>query len=350
MDLDGHYLITKRAIEELKGKISILAQSADLAAVTQDINDILNGGHWTAEGQRHHFMAIKGQTQESAFNDAMAWIKTHATMAAAEYIGGFGVRAGQGVCIAGMTSAPGQTLLALKTGVAAASGPTKGQTTVPIAYPLRSSELVGMRCSGAMPLGTAAHAVEDSFAPMHVQRSGGSITKILVYDGQDHKEHDHEDRAWEEKKDTMSPIGLAAVEAVKDLFLLVDATVQGGNANNLIGWEAFVDKWFKANFRGGDTPLVGPPPATTAPVPNPTPLHSVQPRHHTIRGGQSLSVIAGIYYDDVLLWPAIYDANRTTLGKDPNFVQPGWVINIPEIPDKDRPALQARGMKWRRAS
>ncbi len=75
------------------------------------------------------------------------------------------------------------------------------------------------------------------------------------------------------------------------------------------------------------------------------------PQHHQVKSGESLSIIAGHYYGDVLLWPVIHDANRATV-KDPNFIQPGWILNIPEassISDGDKPGLRERGLHWRRA-
>lgn len=352
MDLDGHYLITKQAMQETRGKISFFPAATDLAAVNRDLED-LAGGHWADFGQKHHFMCIKGDSQEKAYNEAMAWIKKHATEAARLYINGFGASMSQGLCYTDRQLPPGgRAADILRIGGAVGSGPKKDQKTVPGAFPARVMEFDTMICSGARPLGTAAHAVEDSFAPQHVMRDGGRITQILVYEGQDEKEHDAEDRKWEGSGGGFSSIGRAAVECVKDLFYLVDAAVRN-KQTALLDWQSYVDKWFQPGFKGQTTPIVGNVVPPTAPVvKKPSQLATVGPRHHTVKGGESLSIIAGCYYGDVLLWPVIYDANRQTL-KNPNLIQPGWVLNIPEpasISDGDKPALRQRGLHWRNAS
>jgi LysM repeat protein len=347
MDLDGHYLITKTAMEETRGKVSFFPAAADIAAVYRDLQD-LTGAHDSDEGQRHHFMAVKGQSQEDAYLAALGWIRTYATEAARMYIGGFGESVSEALCREGMRSPPGSVFGGVISTGATGSAVVKGQKTVPWAVPGRSPEYGTMMCTGARPLGTAAHAVEDSFAPMHVMRDGGKIVKIMVYADQDHHQHDEEDRKWEGKSGSFSGVGRAAVEAVKDLFMLVDAAVRSKQAN-LAGWDTYVQKWFQPGFKGQNTPLQGVIPPTAPVVTKPSQLATIGPRHHTVKSGESLSIIAGQYYGDVLLWPVIYDANRNSV-KDPNMIQRGWVLSIPEasaISDGEKPALRERGRHWR---
>ncbi len=354
MDLDGHYLITKAAMAELRGKLSFLPAAVDLAAVNRDLEDLL-GGHWMAAGQKHHFMAIKGESPEKAYATAMAWIKGYATQAAAAYIGGFGTSAGEAACMVNNSQGPGSYANTGRVIGAAGSGPMKGQKVVPIAVPARLGEFPVMACTGARPLGTAAHAVEDSFAPMHVVRGGGglgTITSILVYEeqeenGQGHQ-HDAEDRKWEGSKGEFSEIGQAAVEAVKDLFLVVDVAVRSGKPY-LSTWDSYVSKWFQKDFGSGKSPTNSVVPATAPVVSRPSHLITAGPSHYTVKGGDSLSTIAGAYYRDVLLWPVIHDANRRIV-QDPNFIQPGWILSIPpasSVSDESRPALRERGRHWR---
>ena len=349
MDLDGHYLITKQAMMETRGKLSFFPAAADLAAVNRDLED-LAGGHWAEFGQKHHFMCIKGDSQEKAYADAMAWIKSYATEAARLYIGGLGAQFSQGVCSGVRNSPGGRAADVPRTIGAGGAGLMKGQKTVPIEFPARSWEFDTMVCSGARPLGTAAHAVEDSFAPKHVVRDGGKIKQILVYADQTEEDHhDEEDRKWEGTGGGFSAIGRAAVDAVIDLFLMVDAAVRSKQPV-LTGWQSYVDKWFQPDFKGKSSPVIANVVPPSAPVvKKPSQLAAVGPRHHTVRGGESLSIIAGSYYGDVLLWPVIYDANRRTV-KNPNLIQPGWVLDIPEasaISDADKPALRQRGLHWR---
>lgn len=52
---------------------------------------------------------------------------------------------------------------------------------------------------------------------------------------------------------------------------------------------------------------------------------------HVVVKGESLSIIAGKYYQDVLLWPVIHDANRQRIGSSPNLIEPAWRLDIPSI-------------------
>jgi hypothetical protein len=50
---------------------------------------------------------------------------------------------------------------------------------------------------------------------------------------------------------------------------------------------------------------------------------------HVVRPGDSLSKIAGVYYGNIHQWPAIYNANRSVVGANPNLILPGQVLVIP---------------------
>jgi nucleoid-associated protein YgaU len=65
--------------------------------------------------------------------------------------------------------------------------------------------------------------------------------------------------------------------------------------------------------------------SSTAPSPStPGTSHS-----YTVRKGDSLSKIAKREYGDAQQWHRIYDANRDKID-NPDLIQPGWVIQIPE--------------------
>lgn len=49
---------------------------------------------------------------------------------------------------------------------------------------------------------------------------------------------------------------------------------------------------------------------------------------HTVQSGESLSKIAGHYYEDVMKYNQIFEANRNIL-KDPDMIQPGQELVIP---------------------
>jgi hypothetical protein len=52
---------------------------------------------------------------------------------------------------------------------------------------------------------------------------------------------------------------------------------------------------------------------------------------YTVASGDSLSLISGRVWGDVLLWPILYDANRKVVGPDPNKIFPGQKLTVPNI-------------------
>ena len=52
---------------------------------------------------------------------------------------------------------------------------------------------------------------------------------------------------------------------------------------------------------------------------------------YTVVSGDSLSLIAGRLWGDVLLWPILYDANRAVVGSNPNLIKPGQKLTVPDI-------------------
>jgi LysM repeat protein len=53
---------------------------------------------------------------------------------------------------------------------------------------------------------------------------------------------------------------------------------------------------------------------------------------HTVQPGDRLSKIAQTYYGSIYKWPLIYEANRETIGTDPNKIKPGQELVIPPQP------------------
>lgn len=62
---------------------------------------------------------------------------------------------------------------------------------------------------------------------------------------------------------------------------------------------------------------------------------------YTVVSGDSLSLIAGRFYGDVLLWPVIYDSNKQVVGPDPNRIQIGQRFTIPSITGRGVSELSA---------
>lgn len=71
---------------------------------------------------------------------------------------------------------------------------------------------------------------------------------------------------------------------------------------------------------------------------------------YTVASGDSLSLISGRFWGDVLLWPILYKANRQTVGVNPNLITVGMKLAVPNIKNYSSQELdQARseGRNWR---
>lgn len=65
-----------------------------------------------------------------------------------------------------------------------------------------------------------------------------------------------------------------------------------------------------------------------APAPNQRPNDNPTPKTYVVKPGDSLVVIAKMVYGDSSKWRAIYDANKNTIGTDPNLIRPGQQLVI----------------------
>jgi hypothetical protein len=61
---------------------------------------------------------------------------------------------------------------------------------------------------------------------------------------------------------------------------------------------------------------------------------------HIVKSGESLSIIAGKYWSDVLLWPALWDANKPSI-PNPNLIHPGDKLTVPSITGYSQSELAA---------
>lgn len=71
---------------------------------------------------------------------------------------------------------------------------------------------------------------------------------------------------------------------------------------------------------------------------------------YTVVSGDSLSAITGRLWGDVLLWPLLYDANKTTIGSNPNLIKVGQKLTVPNIKGLSPSQLdqaRTRGRNWR---
>ncbi len=57
---------------------------------------------------------------------------------------------------------------------------------------------------------------------------------------------------------------------------------------------------------------------------------------YTVRAGETLSAIARQHYGDESKWHIIYEANRPTIGNDPDRLREGMKLVIPPAPNPAR--------------
>lgn len=75
------------------------------------------------------------------------------------------------------------------------------------------------------------------------------------------------------------------------------------------------------------TPQAQPAPQATSPMGASSTAQSM--RTYVVKKGDSLSKIAREIYGDFNRWRAIFDANKDTIGNNPDLIHPGQVLRIP---------------------
>ena len=78
-----------------------------------------------------------------------------------------------------------------------------------------------------------------------------------------------------------------------------------------------------SNVRAGGS-TTAPPGRTAAQVP-------VSARSYTVVKGDSLWKIAKAHYGNGNQWRKIYEANRVTIGDNPDLIHPGQTLTIPDV-------------------
>jgi nucleoid-associated protein YgaU len=69
--------------------------------------------------------------------------------------------------------------------------------------------------------------------------------------------------------------------------------------------------------------------SSTAPSATPAGAPPPQARTYVVVAGDSLSKIAKKFYGNANAWKKIFDANTDRI-KNPDVIQPGWTLKIPE--------------------
>jgi hypothetical protein len=178
--------------DRLAGLDAVLVEQAlgnehvAVATILRDVHDVVNGGHWKPWGQKHHFMRVAGQNHQEAYLDGWKWILRSAEEASSEI----------------------HKRLSLKPGLVTS---------------LRVGDRY-VRGTAVQCLGNACHALQDSFSPSHVYRGpcpAYYISYIYVYEGVEQMGHDEHDDEWQDSKPKqLSPLGILAKDATKDLIWL----------------------------------------------------------------------------------------------------------------------------------
>ncbi|SMB95862.1 Peptidoglycan-binding LysM [Hymenobacter roseosalivarius DSM 11622] len=57
---------------------------------------------------------------------------------------------------------------------------------------------------------------------------------------------------------------------------------------------------------------------------------AAQGTQYTVVSGDSLSKIAKSHYGDAAKWHQIYDANKATIGSNPDHIEVGQVLTLPQ--------------------
>ena len=252
--LKGHKNITRQAVDELVrsneghsviGNLQSMALKHSVQA--RDIFDVIQLGHWTNSGQRHHFMrSFNGQSHFNAYIEATNWIRSNALYAAnqlSDRIKKFELRN------------DGFSADSMRSGKHAIAG--KPSTRSPHNKHKTNSDHVSW-----LTLAYACHALQDSFSAGHAIREKhlhpmqpGNITGILRYAGVEKEDHSKHDTKWKlENKDDkeifFSLEGKVAINATKALITMVMQTAFNHNPTNKItvldGWSDFQRTWLNA--------------------------------------------------------------------------------------------------------
>ena len=230
---EGHGHLTAAAIDELRTKLPPDVQAilrwvgTKTQTQNRDITDIPTLGHWTPEGQRHHFMKYGGQTDQDAYDVAVAWIFSEASL--------------------------GAELL-------------KSRLSTKRHYQESGDWGFGQEQESVGPhLGNALHSLQDSFAPGHVKRDDNLVIRsINIYDKENKhptepgkKGHEEYDASWKDEKDHLTPLGQAAADASVALILFFLHTAYGHAAQARAQKEILMEKYLRLDLSAVAVPPGG---------------------------------------------------------------------------------------------
>ncbi len=290
----GHKSITALAIQFLLNDLekNPLSRYIDLcgllnrssitsSSVLVDYKDIIALGHWMAYGQKHHFMRAKGQSNEDAYAVDVRYIYDNALDQCRILYRRMRLFWNRYNIYRDYSG----------TGYNGKIDITVEPPYIPFIFP--RNEFRRQVCGGGRvdrgaticpvnwaPLGSALHALQDSFSPAHVERNKcGVIVNINIYDKENKKTHDSGDRDWEfldsfdkeghsqdlegyvfrkvddafGKVSDLSQSGAAAMHASKALIVnvlrtAIEAFMVGHSPARILSWDDFSGKWLASDF------------------------------------------------------------------------------------------------------
>lgn len=230
---EGHGRLTAAAIDDLRKQlppnIQEILRWVGTGRQTQnrDLTDIPSLGHWTPEGQRHHFMKYGNQKDQDAYKVAVDWIFDEATTAA-------------------------QLLSRLL-------GPRRR-------YQEHGDWGFGTEQDSVGPhLGNALHSLQDSFSPGHVQRDTDLVIRgINIYDEENKHPtapgklgHAAYDETWKTPDGSLSPLGQAAADASVVLLLFFLRTAFGQADAAKIQKQILLEKYLRLDLSPVGVPARG---------------------------------------------------------------------------------------------
>lgn len=218
----------------------------------------------------------------------------------------------------------------------------------PVEYEAQPACLTITRGSGYTDYDLKSKTADTKYTSCRVSyydAAAGRLIEGTVYAEEYDPESEEEDRRME-LTERVESVAEAEALAGKRLKLynrysrMAAFTVPGnvalmaGRTVELKDWGGFSGKYMIAEARhtvdesGYETHI------TLRKVPDETPQSGANApgsggRTYTVKRGDNLSKIAKAFYGSGALWSRIYEANRETIGKDPNLIYPGQVLIIP---------------------
>jgi hypothetical protein len=89
LDPKGHEVLTNQSVADAVRDfppalnwVRYFLRDTMVGAVYRDSEDFFTGGHWSRDGQKHHFMRYQGQSPRDAYQTAVKWIYDNSYTAA----------------------------------------------------------------------------------------------------------------------------------------------------------------------------------------------------------------------------------------------------------------------------